>query len=560
VNGVAALAHIHLATGRRLRPPPVPYEPWRSAATEGGPLEALRLLCRAVDGPLDPADAPVALVAGPVAGAPAPGLARTVAIGLSPLSGGVAETRAEGPFAAGLRGAGVTGVVLHGRAVEPVVVVVSDGAVRLDPCPQWGLETDAATEELVARYGDGARVAVIGPAGENGVRYASVVTCREHVLPRLGFGAVLGAKRVKAVVCLGDAAVPVADPRALAGISAGYATRMPANPLTAWQHGRPGFSIWRSPPGYAPVANFADTHAQGGVDPDGAPPLDGVASCPGCPTDCMKIYAGAGLPQETLAALGPNIGDTDPWHLHTRCVRLGVDPVSFAGTVAAAGLPGPDVPAVLEALARGDDPHGLAGGAARLVRAGRAAGPAMTSKDVELPPFDPRVQPNLGLGYAVAPIGPRYDILEHDLDFAPDGGMPHAFAEAERLGLRVPRPLGELDPAGTATLMRLWSGLDALGVCLFAATPTRPLSLADVTALVAAVTGAHVDVLALGAQRLRWQREVNRRLGIGLDRDKLPDRFFDEPVAAGPYAGAVLERRAFSAAVAQLHDELGFAE
>lgn len=557
---MAALAHIQLATGERLLPAPLPREPWQSAATDGGPLDALRLLCRAVEGPMDPADAPVALVAGPVAGAPAPGLARTVAIGLSPLSGGVAETRAEGPFAAGLRRAGVTGVVLHGRAAEPVVVVVGDGAVRLEPCAQWGLETDAATDELVARYGDDASIAVIGPAGENGVRYASIVTCREHVLPRLGFGATLGAKRVKAVVCLGDAAVPVADPHALAAISAGYATRMLTNPLTVWQRGRPGFSIWRSPPGYAPVANFADTRSEGGVDPAGAPPLEGVASCPGCPTDCMKIYAGAGLPQETLAALGPNIGGTDPWRLHTRCVRLGVDPVSFAGTVAAAGIAGADVPAVLEALARGDDPHGLADGAARLMRAGRAATPAMTSKDVELPPFDPRAQPNLGLGYAVAPIGPRYDVLEHDLDFTADGGMPHAFAEARRLGLSVPRPLGELDPAGTATLMRLWSGLDALGVCLFAATPTRPLSLDDVTALAAAVTGTRVDVLALGALRLRWQREVNRRLGLGLDRDTLPSRFFDEPIAAGPYAGAVLQRGAFLAAVALLHEELGFVE
>ena len=553
-----ALAHIRLATGERLRPPPVPLGPWRSAATDGGPLEALRLLCDALDGPTDPADAPVALVAGPVAGVPAPGLARTVAIGLSPLSGGIAETRAEGPFAAGLRGAGVTGVVLHGRAPEPVVVVVSDGVARLDPCPQWGLETDAATEDLIARYGPAASVAVIGPAGENGVRYASVVTCRDHVLPRLGFGAVLGAKRVKAVVCLGDAPVPVADPRALESLGADYTTRMLTNPLTVWQHGTPGFSVWRSPPGYAPVANFADTHSEGGVDPGGAPALERVAGCPGCPTDCVKVYAGAGLPQETLAALGPNIGGTDPWHLHTRCVRLGVDPVSFAGTVAAAGIPGAEVAAVLEDLARGHDPYGLAGGAARLWRAGRATSPAMTSKDIELPPFDPRVQPNLGLGYAVAPIGPRYDIVEHDLDFTADGGMPHAFAEAERLGLTVPRARSALDPVGTAVLMRLWSGLDALGVCLFAATPTRPLSLADVTALVAAVTGERVDVLALGGQRLRWQREVNRRLGVGLDRDTLPDRFFDEPVAAGPYAGAVLERDAFYAAVALLHEELRF--
>ena len=557
------MALVHVGLGEREPDRCGPGEPYE-LRRDGGPLEALRGLLAWVEaavaaGAVDPADAPLAIVAGPVAGVAAPGLARTTAIGLSPLSGGVAETRAEGPFAAGLRGAGVTGVVLHGRAPAPVVIVVGGGQIRVDPCPQWGLDTAAATDDLRGRYGEDASVAVIGPAGERGVRYASIVTCRDHPLPRLGLGAVMGAKRVKAIVCVGNAPIPVEDPAQVARIAADYAVRMHGNPLASWQHGAPGFAVWQAEPGYAAVANFADTRARGGVDPATARPLERVASCPGCPTDCMKVYVGAAPHQEALAALGANIGVTDPWALHTRCVRIGVDPVSFAGTVAAAGLVGDDVPRALEDLARGRDPYGLADGAARLQRAGRTRRTAMTSKDVELPPFDPRVQPNLGLAYAVAPIGPRYDIVEHDLDFTPDDGMPHAFDEARKLGLAVPRTRGVHDPIGTAILMRLWSGLDALGVCLFAATPTRPLSLADVTDLVAAVTGEAPDVLALGSLRMAWQREINRLLGIGLDRDTLPDRFFTEPVEAGRYTGAVLDRDAFGAAVTELHHELAFA-
>lgn len=181
----------------------------------------------------------------------------------------------------------------------------------------------------------------------------------------------------------------------------------------------------------------------------------------------------------------------------------------------------------------------------------------MTSKRVELPPFDPRVQPNLGLAYAVSAIGPRYDLVEHDLDFDPDEGLPASFDEVRRLGVDVPRPRGELDVARTAQLMRLWSGLDALGVCLFAATPTRPLRLAQVEELVTAITGRRPDVLALGARRLRLQFDVNRRLGIGrAAADRLPDLFFTEPVAAGRYAGAMLDRAEFDTAVAQLRTEL----
>jgi aldehyde:ferredoxin oxidoreductase len=472
-------------------------------------------------------------------------------VGISPLSNGVAETRAEGPFAAGLRGAGVTGVVLHGRAPSPVCVVVSGASARLEPAGDlWGLETGPATDVLLDRYGADASVAVIGPAGENGVRFASIVTCRDHPLPRLGLGAVLGAKRVKAVVCLGSEEPYVADPAALDKLAAQFRAAVPDNPLTSWQQGLPGFGIWSGEPGYGPVANFADTTRPGGSKAN--PPLQRTAACPGCPVDCIKVYEGAALHQEALAMLGANLGVAEPFRPHARSLQLGLDPVSLGGTLAAAGVSPADVDEAIERIAAGDP---LGQGSARV------AGPeSMSSKRVELPPFDPRVQPNLGLAYAVSPLGPRYDIIEHDLDFDPDEGLAYSYPELHRLGVAAPTPRGQLDVVRTAQLLRLWSGLDALGVCVFAATPTRPLKLSLVEDLVEAVTGERPDVLALGALRLRLQRQVNQRVGIPLHRDTLPERFFSEPVAAGRYAGAVIERTAFAAAVAELHQQLGFEE
>jgi len=515
-----------------------------------GPVAVLRRLLESLARP-PTVDAPLGIVASSVAGVAAPGTARCAAIGLSPLSGAVAETRAEGPFAAGLRAAGVTGVILTGRAAEPVCVVIEDGSARLEPATDlWGLDTGPATDLLEQRYGSSA-VAVIGPAGENQVRYASIVTCRHHPLPRLGLGAVLGAKRVKAVICVGTRQPSVADPVALARIGADYAAALPGNTLTAGQRGWPGFGVWAAEPGYATVANFTDTTSPTGVAE--VPPEiargAGIAACPGCPTDCIKVYAGAGLHQEALAMLGPGLGVPNPWPLLARCEQLGLDPVSLGGTLAAAGVRPADVAARVERIGAGRDP--LADGAARA-----APKTAMTSKDVELPPFDPRVQPNLGLAYAVAPIGPRYDVVEHDLDFDPDEGLPDSFGEMRMLGVEVPRPRGEFDVWRTAQLMRLWSGLDALGVCLFAATPTRPLRLAQVEALVCAVTGRTPKVLALGAQRLRLQQAINTRLGVGAG--DLPEIFFTEPVRRGRYAGAVLNRAAFDAAASALRTDLGF--
>lgn len=477
-----------------------------------GPVAALRHLLAALPGPVDPVDAPLALVAGTVGGAGAPGTARCAAVGLSPLNGGIAETRAEGPYAAGLRAAGVTGVVLHGRAPMPVCVVVSDSAARLEPAGDlWGLATGPATDALLARYGAGAAVAVIGPAGERGVPYASIVTSRHHPLPRRGLGAVLGGKNVKAVVCVGSARPPVASAATVRSLATEYASLAATDGLSTRQREWPGFGVWTGEPGYASVAQFTDTTRGGGVGavPPGIP--RSVAPCPGCPTNCIKVYAGAGLHQEALAALDTK----DPWPLLSMHEQEGTDPVSAHGT--------------------------------------------LTVRGVAIPPFDPRVQPNLGLAYVVAPIGPRYDIVEHDLDFDPVSGIPSAYPELGRIGVSVPRPRGELDVWRTAQLMRLWSGLDALGVCVFAATPTRPLTLDRVGDLVTAITGRRPDVLALGATRMRLQHEVNLRVGRAAP-ETLPDLFFTAPVRSGVYAGAVLDRAAFDAAADALRDELGLGD
>ncbi|MEU8076855.1 aldehyde ferredoxin oxidoreductase C-terminal domain-containing protein [Catellatospora citrea] len=574
--------HLDLGSGGQYGEPAVGW---------GGPLQALSALRKALDGPADPADPrlPVALVTSTVAGLGAVGTARCAAVGVSPLSGSVAETRAEGPYAAGMRAAGITGLSLTGSAGQPSYVVVEAGRATVLPADGlWGLETGPATDALLARHGRDAAVAVIGPAGEAGARYADVVTCRSFPLPRLGFGAVLGARRIKAVVCVpsgtgaqGRAPWPY-DVLAAQALFTAYRKEMPDHPLAGWQLAAPGFGAWpgtSAEPGAAAVRNFADTATAPaswpGLHPDRYAEFLtwSGGGCPGCPNDCVKGYAGAGLHQEAVAMLGPNLGIGDLGAIlaaNARCQDLGLDPVSLGGTLACVfeaaerGVLPPrlaaELPAgagfgaaelLVELVERAALPgHPLGEGAAALAARIGAPELAMTSRGVELPPFDPRIQPGLGLMYAAAPIGPRYDAVEHDLDFDPVYGLPHCFDEAERVGLSVPAPASTLDVARTLRLADLWSGLDALLVCPFASTPTRPLTLDRVCELVRATSGRSItpeQVFALGRDRLRAQQEVNDRLGV--PAGTLPDRFFDEPVATGAHRAAVLDRTAFTAAV-----------
>jgi aldehyde:ferredoxin oxidoreductase len=209
----------------------------------------------------------------------------------------------------------------------------------------------------------------------------------------------------------------------------------------------------------------------------------------------------------------------------------------------------------------------LADGSRRAAqRLGReTAGYALHVKGLELPPFDPRAQAGLALGFATAPFGPRYDVAEHDADFDDEApAWPHALALSRALGIERRMPARAQTPEKVrsyAILSQFWSALDALLVCPFASAPVRILSLADVAATCRAVTGWDVsadEVLAWGARRLQLMRIYNVREGLTATDDRLPDRFFDEPIDSGPLAGSRLDRAAFGAMIAEYYALMGW--
>jgi len=524
-------------------------------------------------------DQPVVFGVGAVAGRRTLALPRFSIVAKSPLSGGIAESRVEGPFGPALRDTGHDAVVLTGRSREPSYVLVEPSGVRvLDATDLWGLDVATVTDRLVARHGGDAHVAAIGPAGEHLVRFASVVADRGYTA-RGGLGAMLGAKNCKALVVVGDAQPPVAS-----RLTVKYASAMGSNPLTTTQHEPPGFGSWPAEglEGYLGVRNYSTARASlPGFTPDEFVKRLGrsTGGCPGCPQDCLKSFGpddSGVLHQEAVAAFAGMLGIADldtVLELNIWCHNVGVDPVSLAGVLAfhceLGNLSFGDADALRklaeDVIHRTGPGALLADGVARAAAALGSQQFALHSKGIEVCGFDPRGSPGLALAYAVHPLGPRYDGVEHDIDFDPDLGHELFISGAREMGCPpAGLPMTALTDEKVrlvANLMELWSGYDAVGLCLFAAPPTRALTEHTAAELVSAVTGWDVspaELRALGRRRLSLMREYNLREGLTSADDVLPDRFFTLPVDAGLLEGAVLDRPAFEAATRRLRELLGW--
>ena len=314
----------------------------------------------------------------------------------------------------------------------------------------------------------------------------------------------------------------------------------------------------------------------------------------------MKIYhadgdldrrAGA-MHQEITGTLGPNIGTSDIrvlMRFNNLCNQWGLDPVSLGftlsfameafenGLLTAEDTGGLDLRfghhnAALEMTRRIVQRQGfgdiLAEGSRRAAAEIGAGSEryAMHVKGLELVPFEPRSQSNLALGYATAPIGPRYDICEHDWDFDVSVGWEHSLEFARTLGIlqRIPMEyVGAKKVRNYKGLNNLWSGADALGYCIFAIAPTRALSLEIMTDFLAAITGwetSSYEILRWGERRNHLMRIYNNREGLTPADDWLPDRFFDDPIDSGAKQGIKLDRDAFRSAIDTYYEMMGWDE
>ena len=542
-----------------------------------------------------------------VAGYPAAGLVRYIVTAKSPLTNGIGETRCEGSWAVSLKKSGYDAIIIRGAAQTPIGLIIDDGEVSFFAADDlWGKTVGETTDALEAKFGSDIDAAAIGQAGEHLVRFASIVSSRTHQAQRMGMGAVMGSKMLKAIVLRGGALPALADPVAYDRINANFASDIPNNTLSNWQKELPGFAVWVHLVGLdaaLTTENFR-TATFAGVDAyeeeKWLPMYQGVSPCPGCANDCMKIYhandeldpRASAIHQEITGTLGPNIGTTDIRVLlqfNNLCNQWGLDPVSLGFTLSFAmetfendilttdDTDGVDLrfgqhEAALEMTRRivfreGLGDHLAEGSKRAAAKIGNGAERyALHVKGLELVPFEPRSQTNLALGYATAPIGPRYDICEHDWDFDTSVGWEHSLEFARTLGIleRIPMEyVGARKVRNYKVLNNLWSGADALGYCIFAIAPTRALSLQIMTDMLAAITGwetSSYEILRWGERRNHLMRVYNNREGLTPADDWLPDRFFEDPIDSGVKQGVKLDAPAFREIIKVYYEMMGWDE
>ncbi len=424
--------------------------------------------------PLSPEN-PLAFVFSPLVGTPLTTSAKFAVAAKSPLTNRFCDALSSSHFAIQGKKTGFDTLVITGRAEVPSVLLVDNGKVRMEPATDfWGRTTPDATEALKARFGADYSFAVIGPAGENLVPFATISHDNRHA-GRGGLGAVMGSKNLKAIGVRGTQRTPVADP---AGVVAA------AKELSARSFG-PATAKYRELGTVANLLTFNRLNAlptrnfQSG-NFDQAEAISGEAlnaahrvartSCAACTIGCEHIYhlasggrqppdlPGVRLEYESLFALGPLCGVSDREAILRAaklCDELGMDTISAGATIAFAmecserGLipeklafgSGDTVLSLLEAISQREGLGNLLAEGTR--RASEVIGGGSEEfaphvKGLELPGYDPRTLQAMALGFAVGTRGADHNRSgAYEVDFSTNADRLHGDERSATLAVET---------------------------------------------------------------------------------------------------------------------------
>jgi len=509
---------------------------------------------------------------GPLTGLLVPSAGKMTIVSISPATRIYADSSVGGAFGAELKQAGYDAIALSGVSKKPVYIMIDDGDVEIrDAEEYWGMGALATEERLKKDIGDnGIHVLSIGPAGEKLVKFACITSDYGRNAGRTGMGAIMGSKRVKAIVVRGFKDIPVADVDRFMEIAYDSFNSIYENEfLDIWQRqGTLQVIAWANERGVLPTRNFQETmfeHAEeiGGDKMEEVKTTD--RACFACPMTCgnycviregdTKVVV-EGPEYETAAMLGSACGIKDLKTVikaNNLCDDLGIDTISSGNLV---GL-------LMEAYERGiltkEDTGGIelkfgdgeallkilemiakregigeivAEGVRTVTEKWREMKPfAIQAKGLEQSAYDTRASPGMALAYATCDVGAHHSrawVISKDLE------MQNKWTAEERAKLVIYhqhiRPL-----------------FDCLGVCRL---EWIELSVDEniYAEFYTAVTGVKTTLKKLLERSeaiYNLTRAINILKGMSREDDYPPERFFREPVPTGPLKGKLLQREEY---------------
>jgi aldehyde:ferredoxin oxidoreductase len=501
--------------------------------------------------PLSPQN-PLIFSAGPFAGSSFSNANRTSVGCKSPLTGGIKEANGGGSFSYGLGQQGIAGFTLHGASPRWVVIhFKKDGTVAFDDAtPYLGKGNFEADRMLHAKYGKKVTVALCGPVGEyqgllGGIAFSDKDGRPSRLAARGGVGAVMGSKKVKAVVVDLDKIPAFHEPKKVNAAIKDYAKMLQADGIVTnfyQKIGTMGMADVQNQMGGLPVRNFSagqqtnvaagERFKMGGdyiTEINNARGGEQTHACmPGCIIQCSNVYADANgkevvspVEYETLGLLGTNCGLSDPddlAQLNYVANDLGVDTIETGAMLAVlmeAGLGAfGDAKFMADCLAEiraGTEKGRLwAQGTARVGEHYKVARVPVIKKQA-ISAYDPRVVEATGVAMMATAQG-----ADHTA-----GNLPRLKTREMDLDTIIGQSLA-VQTAIAAT--------DSLGLCIFGRSVTEP----NVQFIADAINAAHGTSLtadffpALGRETLKLEAEFNRRAGFTEKDDELPAFFYTE--------------------------------
>ena len=572
--------------------------PWSDEQRElylGGKIMAARILADHLTGKETAfsEDNWMVISTGPLTGTGAPSSARFNISALSPQTGILASSNCGGSFGFHLKKAGYDALILKGRCNGRKWLEINEDQFTFhDADDLWGMKTGECQEKLAQLTGKKkAGKLCIGPAGENLVKYAGIIS-DERAAGRTGMGAVLGWKNLKAITVTGSKTVPVYDKEKCTEWCKKWFAYLQSHPLTGNQLpkvGTAGLVSSMQMRGLLSTKNYSAGQYEHFEDVSGERLAEEFnitnKGCLTCPIRCARTVmvqgkAVKGPELETLGLLGGNICNNDlqkilDWNYELD--ELGMDTISTANTIAWAmeaneqglwdnGLKFGSVEelsAIFDDIAHrrgiGDE---LAEGSKRLSKKYGGKEFAMHSKGLELAAYEPRRAVGQGLGYAVSNRGGchlngGYLVILEGLGLNVDAQTPKAKADFTMLfqdlmetisasgqclftsyaffpGFLLTKPNGIITQTVNKVATHIGGAVRLINKCPRVAALHLPVF--HHTKMIKLATGMYMDFgkyIQIGERGYTMERYINCKFGISETNDKLPKRLTDVPQDPG---------------------------